>query len=94
MDLSEATPARGSSEDGRRSLPHRQRPTVRRGRTARARQNEAIPMSDSTSNAASTVEPHRVETATIGEGEDDTGAGEGDAGTFAFAGGNGGKRSR
>ena len=37
-------------------------------------------MSDSTSNAASTIEPHQVETATVGEGEDDTGA-------FAFRGG-------
>ena len=37
-------------------------------------------MSDSTSNAASTVEPHQVETATVGEGEGDTGA-------FAFPGG-------
>ena len=80
MDLSEATPARGSGEDTRRLLPYRHRPTTPRGRTARARQNEAIPMSDSTSNAASTVEPHRVETATVGEGEGDTGA-------FAFPGG-------
>ena len=74
MDLSEATPARGSGEDTHRSLPYRHRPATRRGRTARARQNEAIPMSDSTSNAASTIEPHQVETATVGEGEGDTGA--------------------
>ena len=80
MDLSEATPARGSGEDTRRSLPCRHRPATRRGRTARTRQSEAIPMSDSTSNAASTIEPHQVETATVGEGEDDTGA-------FAFRGG-------
>ena len=80
MDLSEATPARGGDENTRRSLRYRHRPAIRRGQTARARQNEAIPMSDSTSNAASTVEPHRVETATVGEGE-------GDRGTFAFAGG-------
>ena len=82
MDLSEATPARGSDEDTRRSLPYRHRPATRRGRTARARQNEAIPMSDSTSNAASTVEPHRVETATVGEGE-----AEASTGAFAFSGG-------
>ena len=80
MDLSEATPARGSGEDTRWSVPTRQRLATRRGRTARARQNEAVPMSDSTSNAASTVEPHQVETATVGEGEGDTGA-------FAFPGG-------
>ena len=80
MDLSEATPARSSGEDTRRSLPYRHRPATRRGRTARVRQNEAIPMLDSTSDAASTVEPHRVETATVGEGEGDTGA-------FAFRGG-------
>ena len=80
MDLSEATLARGSGEDTRRSLPYRHRPATRRERTARARQNKAILMSDSTSNAASTVEPHQVETATLGEGEDDTGA-------FAFHGG-------
>jgi hypothetical protein len=80
MDLSEATPARGSDEDTRRSLPYRHRQAIRRGRTAQRRQNEAIPMSDSTSSAASTVEPHQVETATIDEGEGDTGA-------FAFTGG-------
>ena len=49
-------------------------------------------MSDSTSNAASTIEPYRIETATIDEG--DTGAGEGDTGAFAFAGGDGGERDR
>ena len=48
-------------------------------------------MSDSTPNAASTAEPHRVETATIGEGE---GADEGDTGASAFPEGNGGKRNR
>ena len=80
MDLSRATPARGSGEDTRRSLPYRHRPATRRGRTARARQNEAIPMSDSTSNAASTVRSHQVGTATVGEGEGTTGA-------FAFPGG-------
>ena len=80
MDLSEATLARGSGKNTRRSLPYRHRPATRRERTARARQNEAIPMSDSTSNAASTVEPHQVETATVGDGEADTGA-------FAFLGG-------
>jgi phosphoketolase len=37
-------------------------------------------MSDSTSNAASTIEPQQVETATVGDGEADTGA-------FAFVGG-------
>ena len=80
MDLSEATPARSSGEDTRRSLPYRHRPATRRERTVRARQNEAIPMSDSTSNAASTVEPHQAETATVGEGEGDTSA-------FTFRGG-------
>ena len=80
MDLSEATPARGSGDDTRRSVPMRQRPATRRGRTARARQSEAIPMSDSTSNAALTIEPHQVGTTTVGEGEGDTGA-------FAFPGG-------
>ena len=80
MDLSEATPVRGSGENTCRSLPYRHRPATRRGRTARARQNEAIPMSDSTSSAASTVEPHQVETATVDEGEGDTGA-------FVFLGG-------
>ena len=89
MDLSETTPARGSGGDTRRSVPLQQRPATRRERTARARQNEAIPMSDNTSNAASTVEPHRVETATIGEGE-----GEDDTGASAFDGGDGGKRNR
>ena len=82
MDLSEATPARGSGEDTRRSLPYRHRPATRRERTVRARQNEAILMSDSTSSAAPTVEPHRIEPATIGEGGD-----EGDTGAFAFRGG-------
>ena len=46
-------------------------------------------MSDSTSNAASAVEPYRVETATTGES-----AGEGDTGTSALRGGDGGKRNR
>ena len=46
-------------------------------------------MSDSTSNAASTVEPYRVETVMIGE---DTG--ESDTDASAFDGGDGGKRNR
>ena len=80
MDLSEATPARGSGEDTRRSPPYRYDRRPDENEPHEHAETKRQPMSDSTSNAASTAEPHQVETATVGEGEGDTGA-------FAFRGG-------